>query len=146
MKVSLLAPLLLSAVLMGCGGGGGDAAVLENAAVREASDSAATVSQVVSQVPTPSKAPPAQAPGYNDDGTLSPVVRDSMQHETVTWQPPPSQNARGFSLEDWHEWNASCDAQPQCQIPWEDVEAYNRDVCEAHYPEDAGCPIGRPRD
>jgi hypothetical protein len=136
MKVSLLlTPLLLGALLAGCGGGGGGGAtVLESAAVREASGSGS------------SKAPPEAAPGYNEDGTLSPVVRDSLPHETAAWQPPPSQNARGFSLEDWLAWNATCDAQPQCQIPWEDVEAYNRDICEAHYPEDAGCPIGRPRD
>jgi hypothetical protein len=138
MKVSSLAPLLLSAFLAGCGGGGGAAAL--DAVTRDASTSV----PLVAEVATP-KSPAATTPGYNQDGTLAPAVRDSMRHETVAWVPPPSQNARGFSLEDWQEWNASCDAQPQCQIPGADIEAYNRDVCEAHYPDDAGCPIGRPR-
>ncbi len=138
MKTTSLAPLLLTALLAACGGGGGSAELASSPAVaREAAGPAAAE-------PAPSKAPSTVA-GYNGDGTLSPVVRDSMQHETVAWQMPPRQNARGFSLEDWQQWNATCEAQPQCQIPWADIEAYNRDVCEAHYPGDEGCFIGRPR-
>lgn len=131
MKVSLLPSLLLGALLAGCGGGG-DGAVVGSAVARE------TPAPMVTEV-APSKAPPAPAPGYATDGTLAPPVRDSLQQDTVAY--PPRQNARGFSLEDWTAWNATCEAQPQCQIPWSDIEAYNRDVCEAHYPDDAGCPI-----
>lgn len=121
-------------LLAGCGGGGGAAPLVTPAPV------------VLSGVPTAAAAPapaPSAAPapdagslpdGYLPDGTLPPPPPRSG---------PPSQNARGMTGLMIEEWNATCTAQPDCRIEPAQVEEYNRNTCDAWYPDDPGCYIGQ---
>ena len=71
--------------------------------------------------------------GYAADGTLPPPTSSG----------PRSQNARGMTRALIDEWNATCTAQPTCQIDQAQIDEYNREVCDAFYPDDPGCYIGQ---
>ena len=128
-------------LLAACGGGGGGDAALAtsvpqstelatagNTATNTQPGGTATTSGTEGGASTTE--PSGSLPdGYAPDGTLPPA--------------PRSQNARGMTRAMIDEWNATCSDQPTCQIDQAQIDAYNRDVCDAFYPDDAGCYIGQ---
>lgn len=142
MRGPVAAACLCGALLLAaCGGGGGGDAALATS-VPQATELAGAGNTATATEPagtgttsgtdggTATTAPSDSLPdGYAPDGTLPP--------------PPRSQNARGMTRAAIDEWNATCTDQPTCQIDQAQIDAYNRDVCDAFYPDDAGCYIGQ---